>query len=153
VSFNNRSQTSINLEEATNEFNKMHKSIQTLLYKLGDECDNIRYDRGDLDQDFLRGQYHLLADKLDSIEKRLTYLSKPVVEQGYIRHNDLDRYELPSGTYFTSGSSCEILITRYDEQYWVYTSIEHNGSDYYATAVGINTSINGMMVRIRGESL
>lgn len=144
-----RSETPISLDKATDEFQKIRSSIKNLLYKLGYECENIRYNHDDLDQDFLASQYYYLADKLDDVERRLSYLSKPIIDQGYIRHNQDGRYELPSGEYFTSGSVCEILQTRNDEQYWVYTSIEHNGDDYYATALGKDVSINGMMVRIR----
>ena len=149
--YDRRSTTPLTLDEATNEYEKVHKSIKDLLYNLGDDCDNIRYDRDDLDEDFLQGQYYYLADQLKKIERRLSYLLKPVTEQGYIRHNAGKRYELPSGTYFTTGSDCEMLVndTRNDEQYWIHTDIGHNGEDYYATKLGKDVSINGMMVRVR----
>lgn len=142
---------SISVDEALTEFNKLNYEIKRVLNKLGDDCDNVHYEPDNLDEDFLRNQMRLYADKLDDVKRGITYLSKPVVDQGYIKHNSAGRYELPSGEYFTSGSVCEILYNdeRYNEQYWVYTSIEHNGNDYYATALGRDTSINGMMVRIR----
>lgn len=144
-----RNEISISLDEATNEFQKIRTSIKNLLYKLGYECENIRYNHDDLDEAFMKNQYYQLADKLDDIERRLDYLSKPVRDQGYIRQNNAGRYELPSGDYLTSGSVCEILINEESEQYWVLTSIEHNGDDYYSTTLGKDVSIDGMMVRIR----
>lgn len=80
-----------------------------MLYKLGDECENIQYNQDDLDEDFLKSQYRSIADKLEDLYYKLQYLSKEVTEQGYIKHNESNRYELPSGTYFTSGSTAEIL--------------------------------------------
>lgn len=153
MSYFRKNNQDISLEDCEVEFEKLNRQIKNLLYKLGDDCDNLRADRDDLDQEFLRDQYRTLANKLESVYSRLEYLAKPIVEQGYIRHNESGRYELPGGTYFTSGSVCEILYTdkKYDEQSWVYTSIEHNGKDYYATSLGRDTSINGMMVRVRGN--
>lgn len=146
-----KSTQDITLDEAANEFHKVKRSIENLLYKLGDEGDNLRTERDDLDQEYLRSEYVSLLEKLDDVYRRLNYLSKPVTEQGYIKHNELKRYELPSGAYLTSGSTCEILYndSKYNEQYWIYTSIEHNGDDYYATALGKDISIKGMMIRIR----
>jgi hypothetical protein len=142
----------ISIEEASKEFQKLKNQIKDLMNKLGDECDNIEFIEGDLDQEFMKGQYRFLLYKLEEVYRRLKYLSYPVTEQGFIKHNHQKRYALPSGTYLTSGSVCEILVNdeEYGEQYWVYTTIEHNGEDYYATALGRDVSINGMMVRVRG---
>ncbi|TKC15706.1 DUF5348 domain-containing protein [Robertmurraya kyonggiensis] len=147
----NKSSKDISLEDAKYHFLKVKSEIKDLLYELGDDCENLRVNRENLDQEFMKDQYRILTESLEDIYYRLEYLTKPVVEQGYIKHNDAKRYALPSGTYFTSGSTCEILYndTKYDEQYWLYTSIEHNGSDYYAKALGPDVSINGMMVRVR----
>lgn len=147
----NKSSMDLSLAEASKEFSKLKSNIRDLLYKMGDDCDNLRVNREDLDQEFMRDQYRILTESLDDIYYRLEYLTKSVVEQGYIKHNDAKRYTLPSGMYFTTGSTLEILYkdTKYDEQYWLYTSIEHKGSDYYAKALGPDVSINGMLVRIR----
>lgn len=153
MSYLRYSNKEITLEEATKAFQKVNDQIQDLLYRLGDECDNLRSKPEDLDYEFIRQEYRSLSDKLDDIYRRIEYLSKPIVVQGYIRHNESKRYELPDGTYFTSGSSCEILVDdmEFGEpiQYWVKTTIEHNGEDYYATALGRDVNINGLMVRVR----
>src|SRR5690606_17183791 len=108
-----------------------------------------RFDQDNLDEQFMKNQFHSLADKLEDIKWKFDYLMKPVVEQGFLKLNEDGRYELPSGHYFTSGSTCELLVTdSYNEQYWIYTSIEHSG-DYYATVLGKEKSLNGLMARIR----
>lgn len=106
------------------------------------------YNRNNPDEAFIRSQYYDIADKLSDIEHHLSYLNKPVSEEGVLHHNNDGRYELPSGEYFTSGSGCEILVED-EESYWVYTSIEHNEEDYYAKALGRDVSIGGMVARIR----
>jgi len=102
----------------------------------------------------LAKQYCKLADQLDDIHRRLEYLDKKIVAEGPIFHNSSGRYEMLNGEYFTSGSKIEILVKPiYEDEgrkpYWVLTSIEHNGDDYYAVALGRETPINGMTVRLR----
>ncbi|MED5052582.1 DUF5348 domain-containing protein [Anoxybacillus rupiensis] len=145
-----RYEQSMSLEEVKEEFETLNRRIKDVLKKLGTEGENIDCDRDDLDEMFLRSEYIKIADKLDEVRRSIDYLSKPVIEQGHIRHNSQGRYELPSGRYLTSGSSCEILHQYSDREYWLYTQIEHNGEDYYATALGRNVSIDGKMVRVRG---
>ena len=94
-------------------------------------------------------ELYFIVDNLEKAREKISYLSKPIVAQGFLMHNDLKRYELPNGKYLTSGSVCELLVTEMDGQRWIYTSIEHNGDDYYSTALGKDVSINGMMARVR----
>jgi Domain of unknown function (DUF5348) len=146
---NRRSTTPTTLEEARKEFEKVSSQIDSLLYLLGDDCNNVRYEQNNLDEQFMKSQFYSIADKLEDIKEKIDYLMKPVVEQGFLKLNEGGRYELPSGHYFTSGSTCELLVTdRDNEQYWIHTSIEHS-SDYYATVLGEEKSLNGMMARIR----
>lgn len=149
----NKSNKEISLEECSKLLKIVEQSISDVIYRFGDEGDNVRYEQGNLDEEYLRNEYISLMEQLEKIYHRINYLSLPVSEQGFITHNKARRYELPSGTYFTSGSTCEILYDDKDfgEQYWVYTTIEHNGEDYYAKALGKDVSINGMMVRVRGK--
>lgn len=140
----------ISLEQAKEEFKKIQIQISSLEQKLGHECENIDYDRDDLDQKFMKTQYYFLADKLNDISGDLKYLSKDIIAQGPISHNSAGRYELPSGDYLTSGSPIEILNRDSDgDEYWVLARIEHNGNDYYATTLGRNKNIDGMTVRLR----
>lgn len=145
------------MEISINDFKKnivrLNDEINRYLREFGDSGEKVSHDPDDLDEVFLFEQlYHIMED-LYEVQYKLEYILKPVIEQGYIKHNSLGRYELPSGHYFTSGSRCEILYTNKDtgEQYWVITTIEHNGEDYYARALGKDKDINGMLVRIRGD--
>lgn len=147
--FDRRSTVDIDLQEVKKDFERLNDQIQRILYKTGYDFDNVLYNRNNPDEAFMRSQYYDIADKLNDIEQQLSYLNKPVSEEGVLRHNNAGRYELPSGEYFTSGSGCEILVEEDEESYWVYTSIEHNGEDYYATALGRDVSISGMVARIR----
>ncbi|MBN1073238.1 hypothetical protein FDB55_01930 [Clostridium botulinum] len=48
---------------------------------------------------------------------------------GILRHNELGRYEMEDGTYFTSGDSIEV----FNNTKWIKGRIEysHENSDYY----------------------
>jgi hypothetical protein len=50
------------------------------------------------------------------------------MKEGYLRKNDVGRYELATGYYFTSGEPIEVFV----DGKWHKTRIEHNGRDYYA---------------------
>lgn len=151
MSYFSKSSTAISLEDTQKEFEKLKRQLHDLLYRLGDDGENIASSR-DLDERFLIGQYRGLAEKLDDIHRKLEYLSKDVISEGPIFHNSAGRYEMLNGDYFTSGSSIELLVKDEDEderKYWIQTTIEHNGDDYYAVALGRETSINGMTARLR----
>ncbi len=137
------------LREARLDIIKIKAQIERLFEKLDGETHNIQCDFNNLDENFMRDQYIWILCKLQDAYFRMDYISKPVTDQGFIKHNDSGRYELPSGYYFTSGNQCEILDEKYGEQEWRYTTIEHNGENYYATVLGKNVSINGKMVRVR----
>src|SRR5690606_27473983 len=138
-------------EDTQKEFGKLKRHLHDLLYRLGDDGENIASSR-DLEERFLIGQYRGLTEKLDDIHRKLEYLSKDVISEGPIFHNSAGRYEILNGDYFTSGSNIELLVKDEDEDeraYWIRTTIEHNGDDYYAVALGRETSINGMTARLR----
>ena len=137
------------MADTQKEFGKLKGQLHDLLYRLGDDGGNIATSR-ELDERFLIGQYRGLTEQLDDIHRKLEYLSKDVISEGPIFHNSAGRYELLNGDYFTSGSTIEILVKDEDERtYWILTTIEHNGDDYYAVALGQETSINGMTARVR----
>ncbi|WP_372868144.1 DUF5348 domain-containing protein [Planomicrobium okeanokoites] len=153
MSYFSKSSTAISLVDTQKEFEKLKRQLHDLLYRLGDDGGNIASSR-DLDERFLIGQYRGLAENLDDIHRKLEYLSKDVISEGPIFHNSAGRYEMLNGDYFTSGSRIELLVEDDDEDedertYWVLTTIEHNGDDYYAVALGREASINGMTARLR----
>ena len=149
MSYFTKSSTAISLADTKKEFEKLKRQLHDLLYRLGDDGENIASSR-ELDEEFLSRQYRGLTEQVEDMHRKLEYLSKEVVSEGPIFHNSAGRYELLNGDYFTSGSTIELLVNEEDEEtYWVLTTIEHNGDDYYAIALGRETSINGMTARLR----
>lgn len=149
MSYFSKSNTEISLEDPEKEFGKLKRQLRDLLYRLGDDGENIAASR-DVDERFLIRQYRMLTEQLDAIHRKLAYLSKDVISEGPIFHNPAGRYEMLNGDNFTSGSTIELLVKDEDEDdrvYWIQTTIEHNGDDYYAVALGRETSINGMAAR------
>ncbi|KUP22383.1 DUF5348 domain-containing protein [Paenibacillus sp. DMB5] len=105
---------------------------------------------GDTPQEhYLRSMNNKIGSKLDDARRLLRQVNAPVIEEGTLRKNASGRYELPSGDYFTSGSSIEFLHSYSDgDQIWVYSSVEHNGEDYYITNIP-DTPMAGLRVRVK----
>ncbi|UQZ34578.1 hypothetical protein C2I18_14240 [Paenibacillus sp. PK3_47] len=101
------------------------------------------------DEQYLRSMNHKIGDKLDDARRLLRQVNAPIIEEGVLWKNAAGRYELPSGDCFTSGSSIEFLHTYSDgEKVWVYSSVEHNGKDYYIVA-NPKLSMGGLRVRVK----
>ena len=89
-------------------------------------------------------------EKLSDVHKQVSYLSCPIQETSQLHRNRDGRYETAHGHYYTSGSRIEALVTDdYQETpYWVWTRVEHDGTDYYL--VGHNhICMDGLTVRVR----
>lgn len=141
---------SIKVNDVIAKLQRVDSEIESILKTVGGEyCDEVEYDYENPEERFLYNELYFIVDNLEKVREKISYLSKPIVAQGFLAHNDLKRYELPNGKYLASGSVCELLVTEMDGQRWVYTLIEHNGDDYYSTALGKDVSINGMMARVR----
>ncbi|PIE92803.1 hypothetical protein CO726_24875 [Bacillus fungorum] len=147
-----RSLEPMDLEVLHKEMHLLKNKIKKIISKTGYACDNVCYNANDLDEKFIMSQYYYMLTELEKMYHRLEYVSKDVVEEGYISHNKDKRYALQSGRYLTTGSQCEILYKNEETEsvYWIYTIIQHNGQDYYAEELGKEVSIDGMKVRIRG---
>ena len=89
-------------------------------------------------------------EKLSDVADRIAYLSRPVMETSRLHKNRSGRYETKGGHYYTSGSGIEALIKDdYQEvPYWVWTSVEHDGKDYYLVGHK-NVRLDGLTVRVR----
>lgn len=104
-----------------------------------------------MDPDELQKRYALYSflDELERVVLGLDYLERPVLDVGVLRRNENGRYEL-NGLEFTSGRDIEILV---DDQegdepsYWVHTTVEHDGTDYYA--VYGHKRLDGLRARTR----
>lgn len=139
----------IHVNEAFLKIESISNEAARLLRQLGEECEEITYNRDDAEQAFLQNEIYNMAQLLEKVTYRVSYLNRPVREEGILRHNSDGRYELPSGDYFTSGSTIEILTDKWGDPLWVVTAIEHNGKDYYAVELGRDYSIDGKMARSR----
>lgn len=53
------------------------------------------------------------------------------------------RYELPDGTYFTTGDTIEF---KYDFKHWIRTTVHHNLEDYYLVGFP-DLKMDGLIVR------
>lgn len=74
------------------------------------------YNHADSEESFFHDQLVFLTSHWEKVQNRLDYLNKPVVAQGFLKHNDYKRYSLPTGDYLTSSSVCELLVTDEDGQ-------------------------------------
>lgn len=111
--------------------------------------DNHDYNDKDPDDMLLCTMFNKIEDRFSAIAYDMNRITLPIKEVGKLKHNSAKRYELPSGDYFTSGSGIEVLIKDNDgSQEWVYSSVEHNGEDYYLTKLP-KISMDGLTARTR----
>ncbi len=76
-----------------------------------------------------------VANRAREIDRRFTYMNRPILAEGFLVKNSQGRYYIESDSpdnYFTSGASIEIWDER-DERFYL-TRIEHDGEDYYAVS-------------------
>lgn len=139
----------INLQETTKGLIRLDKSIKRLLTKTGYDCDNIKYDNYKSNDKSLFVECSSVINQLENIHMLLDYVLNPVIEEGYISLDENGKYVLPSGKELINGSKCEILCEVWGKNEWIYTLIEKDNENYYATSLGSGTSINGLKVRIR----
>lgn len=149
-----KSKREISLEESNLKLREIKHQVEDLMFLLGDDCENIKIDWKDTDQFFLKEQHKHMLDKLTDFYYLLSYLSLPVIEQGYVKAEG-NYYQIKnSSTRLQLGDKCEILYDNpsTDKQNWVLTRILHKDQSYFAEAIGENVSLEGLFVRIRGYS-
>lgn len=115
-----------------------------------DDLSALPIDDTDSDQLFLFDELQAIMIKLLEVKKRIAYLKRPVKERSHLHKNSQGRYETANGYVYTSGEVIEVLIDNgyHDAPYWVRTSVEHNGRDYYLVNYK-NINMNGLPVRRR----
>jgi archaellum component FlaC len=143
------SKKKINLQETTKGLIRLDKSIKRLLTKTGYDCDNIKYDNYKSNDKSLFVECSSVINQLENIHMLLDYVLNPVIEEGYISLDENGKYVLPSGKELINGSKCEVLCGVCGKNEWIYTLIEKDNENYYATSLGSRTSIDGLKVRIR----
>jgi len=124
--------------------------LRNSTYPRYDDLSGLEIDYEDSEQLFLLDELRGIMEKLADVEDCIRYMSQPVLETDRLRKNASGRYETRSGFYYCCSSPIEALVTddRYDVPYWVRTSVEHDGTDYYL--VGHHeVRMEGLTVRIR----
>ena len=133
---------------------KLNRGIESILRTSGfdrnEDFSGLDIDFEDGEQLFLTEELREIMDKFLDVSHRLKYLSRPVRETCRLHKNRSGRYETPNGHYYTSGQGIEALVTDgYPEvAYWVWTSVEHDGNDYYLVGHK-DVCMDGLTVRIR----
>lgn len=126
--------------------------LRNSTYDRFDDLSGLEINYEDAEQLLLLDELRGIMEKLADVEDMIRYLDLPIREEGNLRKNASGRYETASGHYYCCGSPIEALVTddRYPVAYWVRTSVEHDGRDYYLVGHR-DVSMAGLMVRIRAD--
>ena len=142
------------LNEVMAKTMEMKWKIESLLklstYNDYDDLSGLSINYDNPDELFLMDELREIMNQLTNVRDKIKYLSRPIKETSCLHRNRSDRYETRQGHYYTCGSGIEALVSdnRHDSPYWVWTRVEHDGSDYYlAGHKGID--MDGLTVRVR----
>ena len=145
------------LKEVFSETNDLYCRIDRILklstYDEYDDLSGLEINDKDSEQLFLLKELQSIMESLNEVRGRLAYLALPVKEVSRLHKNSDGRYETKSGHCFNSGCRVEALISDGFQEvpYWVRTSIEHDGKDYYLVGYR-QTELEGLKVRLRGRA-
>lgn len=143
-----------NINRVFSEAQKLKWSIESLLkfskFEPYGDLSGLDIDYEDSEQLFLVEELRGIMERLSDVNRRLKYLSCPIKETSLLHKNRSGRYETSDGHYYTSGQGIEALIKEGHPEvaYWVWTSVEHDGSDYYLVGHK-GVSMDGLTVRVR----
>lgn len=129
---------------------KLKSILDLSAYEEYDDLSGLDINYGDAQQLFLQNELREIMEKLSDVHGRIRYLSRPVRETSRLRRSGSGRYKTALGHTYTSGSGIEALIADGSREvpYWVWTSVEHDGRDYYL-AGHKNVNMDGLTVRVR----
>ncbi len=116
----------------------------------GDLC-GLHINEKDSNELFLVNELQWIMCRLEEAKNRIAYLKRPVKETSHLHKNAGGRYETFGGHVYTSGEIIEVLLrgdSFHETPYWVRTSVEHNGRDYYLVHYK-DISMEGLTVRRR----
>ncbi len=145
------------LRELLERSQKLNTDIKRLLkestYLEYEDLSELDIDYKDAEQLLLQEQLWKVLQELEDVSDRLDYLALPVREVSRLHKNSDGRYGTKSGHYFTSGCRVEALISDSFRMvpYWVRTSIEHDGKDYFLAGYQ-KVKLEGLKVRLRGRA-
>ena len=128
--------------------------LNASLYREYEDLSGVDYDPEDPEQLLLVDEMARLAEALDDVQDRLTYLSMPITETSKLHRNEGGRWEMDSGFYFTCGRPIEALIDEGtgDAPRWVISSVESDDRGYYIVGYQ-KVSMDGLTVRRRAKPL
>lgn len=142
------------LTDLLNELQRVNKDINSVLnaanFKSYDDLSSLEINYQSPDDLFLQNELIEIMGKLEKVNYSLAYLAKPIVGTYKLHKNSLGRYECAAHEY-TSGNAIECLVydDYHDAPQWIYTRVEHDGSDYYLIGYK-GVSLDGLTVRVRG---
>ncbi len=139
------------LNELKLELSQLQIRIKRLLLetKYEDYCElEVEYDASNPHDLFELQEFNRIVDELDSINMKISYLSRPVVGESVLHRNSDGRFECDFQTY-TCGSGIEFLDSRdADNIQWCWSSVEHDDKDYYIVGF-YDIKMEGLRVRCR----
>lgn len=141
-----------NIKELLGEMSHLKIKIDELnslsqYHKYGDfSC--LEINENDPEELLLQMELSSIMEKLNDVLWSITYLKKPVLQEGHLFLNSEGYYELKGkyGRIYQSGYTIEFLDPY--ENSWTLSRIEHNGLDYYIVGYS-EISLAGLKVRIR----
>ncbi len=139
------------INKVFSEAQKLKWNIESLL-KLStfETYGGLHIDYEDGEQLFLMEELREIMEQLSDVSRRRKYLSRPIKEVSHLHRSRSGRYEASKGHYYTGRQGIEALIKggHPEVPYWIWTSVEHDGSDYYL-AGHKEINMDGLAVRIR----
>ncbi|MEC0167406.1 DUF5348 domain-containing protein [Paenibacillus graminis] len=135
------------------DLEKLLPKLKKVSERIQDAEDGGEYDCCDPEAMYEQAMLQRILGELTDLIPLVRQLVAPVAREGTLRKNRAGRYELASSTYFTTGSPIEFLYTYPDgdsrrESRWIYSRVEHNGSDYYIAGYP-EQKMNGLWVRVK----
>lgn len=138
------------LDEAVRLNRDIRRFLKLTRYDEYDDLSGLDFDRSDGQQIFLRDELRLIADRLADVRDFIDNLTRPIVEESRLRKDAAGRYCTGKGHYYCCSSRIEAFVSDeyHDAPYWIRTTVEHNGEDYYLVGCR-GVSMRGLRVRVR----
>jgi hypothetical protein len=142
------------IHELEAELRGINRSIQKVLKDSGYErYGDIPFNALDADEAFRAEELNGILSDLESVRRRIDYLSTPVRTVARLSRDDKGRYFIiteKGELTFTSGSSIEFLTEENGSLKWALSTVEYSQSrkDYFITGYP-ELNLDGLQVRVR----
>ncbi|KAF6561964.1 DUF5348 domain-containing protein [Paenibacillus sp. EKM202P] len=137
-----KNKITVELEALLSRMQRVSQMIVT-----AEENWTAHYNRGNPDDQYLRGMFCRVGNLLDDAKRLLDQTFAEVVDEGILTKNVGGRYAL-HGREFTSGQTLEYQDQNDDGVCWELSRIEHNGYDYYLVD-DCSIPLEGLRVRYK----